>query len=225
MRAGGETRYQHARSLTRALLAAKSITYTVTGASGMHFADVIARLGIADVIKAKAIVRDGLAGELAACGEVDIAVQQISELMQVKGIDIIGPLPDALQKVSVFSAGVFTTAKNPANAAALIARLVDAGDCRRDHQGRGARAPKHDARSPSRRREGSGARPLRSDEAFQQRGAAARAIDEASVWRTSRHSCSTRTHSATWGWARRPFDRRSQPPSGGEKNVECGQRF
>jgi molybdate transport system substrate-binding protein len=110
-------------ALKRALLAARSITYTVTGASGLHFANVIERLGIADKVNAKATRRDGLAGELAARGEVDIAVQQISELMQVKGIDIIGPLPAELQKTTIFSAGIFTTAKNPANAAALIAWL------------------------------------------------------------------------------------------------------
>lgn len=110
-------------ALKRALLAARSITYTVTGASGLHFADLIERLGIAHEVNVKATRRDGLAGELAARGEVDIAVQQISELMQVKGIDIIGPLPAELQKTTTFSAGIFTTAKNPANAAALIAWL------------------------------------------------------------------------------------------------------
>jgi molybdate transport system substrate-binding protein len=110
-------------ALKRALLAAKSVTYTVTGASGIHFAQVIERLGIAEEIKAKAIVRDGLAGALAASGEVEIAVQQLSELMQVKGIDLIGPLPPQLQKLTVFSAGIFTAAKDPAGAVALLAVL------------------------------------------------------------------------------------------------------
>src|SRR5262249_49687788 len=109
--------------LKRALLSARSITYTLTGASGIHFAQVIERLGIADAIKTKAIVRDGLAGELAARGEVELAVQQISELMQVKGIDIVGPLPPEVQKSTVFSAGIFKSAKNPSGAAALIAWL------------------------------------------------------------------------------------------------------
>jgi len=111
-------------ALKRALLDAKSITYTVTGASGIHFAEVIKRLGIAKEIDAKATRRDGLAGELAARGEVEIAVQQISELMQVKGIDLLGPLPSELQKTTVFSAGIFTSAKDPAAAAALIAWLA-----------------------------------------------------------------------------------------------------
>ena len=110
-------------ALKHALLAARSITYTVTGASGIYFAQVIERLGIADAVKAKAIVRDGLAGELAARGEVELAVQQVSELMQVKGIDIVGPLPPEVQKSTVFSAGIFTSAKNPADAVALIAWL------------------------------------------------------------------------------------------------------
>src|SRR5499427_5232807 len=110
-------------ALKHALLSARSITYTVTGASGIYFAQVIERLGIADAVKAKAIVRDGLAGELAARGEVELAVQQVSELMQVKGIDIVGPLPAEVQKSTVFSAGIFTSAKNPADAVALIAWL------------------------------------------------------------------------------------------------------
>jgi molybdate transport system substrate-binding protein len=110
-------------ALKRALLAAKSITYTVTGASGIHFAQVIERLGIADEIKAKAIARDGLAGALAANGEVEIAVQQVSELMQVKGIDLLGPLPPELQKLTVFSAGIFAAANNLAGAAALLGFL------------------------------------------------------------------------------------------------------
>jgi molybdate transport system substrate-binding protein len=110
-------------ALKHALLSARSITYTVTGASGIYFAQVIERLGIAEAVKAKAIVRDGLAGELAARGEVELAVQQVSELMQAKGIDIVGPLPPEVQKSTVFSAGIFTSAKNPADAVALIAWL------------------------------------------------------------------------------------------------------
>src|SRR5215467_2791722 len=56
-------------ALKHALLSARSITYTVSGASGIHFAQVIEALSIADTVRAKAIVRDGLAGELAARGE------------------------------------------------------------------------------------------------------------------------------------------------------------
>ncbi len=64
-------------------------------------------------------------GEVVARGEAEMAVQQISELMPVKGIDIVGPLPDEVQKISVFAAGVFRAARNPDGAEKLIALLVD----------------------------------------------------------------------------------------------------
>lgn len=108
----------------RALLAARSIAFTVTGASGIHFAKVIERLGIADDIRRKAVIRDGLTGEFAASGEVEIAVQQMSELAAVAGIDIVGPLPGDLQAMTVFAAGVFATSRRSREAEALIGRLT-----------------------------------------------------------------------------------------------------
>lgn len=110
-------------ALKHTLLAAKSIAYTATGASGIYFAELIERLGIGEAVRAKATIRDGLSGALAARGEVEIAVQQVSELTQVAGIDVIGPLPAALQKATVFSAGILSTAKNPSAAASLIGWL------------------------------------------------------------------------------------------------------
>ena len=64
-----------------------------------------------------------MVGTLAARGEVEIAVQQVSELKLVGGIDIVGPLPDALQKVTVFSAGVFAASARPAAAGLFIEAL------------------------------------------------------------------------------------------------------
>ncbi|HEX4554786.1 MAG TPA: substrate-binding domain-containing protein [Xanthobacteraceae bacterium] len=107
-----------------AMLAARSIGYSKSGASGLHFAELIGRLGIAAEVTRKAKVQDGVVGELAATGEVEIAVQQISELKLVDGIDIVGSLPDELQKLTVFSAGVFAASAQPARAAALIAALA-----------------------------------------------------------------------------------------------------
>jgi molybdate transport system substrate-binding protein len=107
------------------LLDARSIAFSRLGASGIHFADVIAQLGIADEIRRKAKITDSYVGELAARGEAELAVQQISELMPIAGIDIIGPLPGELQKISVFAAGVFRAAKQPDAAAKLIAHLAD----------------------------------------------------------------------------------------------------
>jgi molybdate transport system substrate-binding protein len=105
------------------LLAARSIAFSRSGASGLHFANLIGQLGIADEVARKARIFDGVVGTLAARGEVEIAVQQVSELKLVGGIDIVGPLPDALQKVTVFSAGVFATSTRPAAAGLFIEAL------------------------------------------------------------------------------------------------------
>jgi molybdate transport system substrate-binding protein len=112
-------------ALRRTLLDAKSVAFSRLGASGIHFGQVIERLGIADEVRRKAHIGDSFVGEAAARGEAEIAVQQISELKAVAGIDIVGPLPDAVQKVSVFSAGIFRAARNPGGAATLIAYLAD----------------------------------------------------------------------------------------------------
>jgi molybdate transport system substrate-binding protein len=112
-------------ALRRTLLDAKSIAFSRLGASGVHFAQVIERLGIADEVRRKAHIGDSFVGEVAARGDAEIAVQQISELKAVAGIDIVGPLPDAVQKISVFTAGIFRAASNPVGAAALIAFLAD----------------------------------------------------------------------------------------------------
>jgi len=108
----------------RAILEAKSIAFSRLGASGIHFGEVIERLGIAAEIRRKAKISDSYVGEVAARGETEMAVQQISELMPVKGIDIVGPLPGELQKISVFAAGIFRAARNPGGAAKLIAALA-----------------------------------------------------------------------------------------------------
>jgi molybdate transport system substrate-binding protein len=112
-----------ADALKRTLLDARSIAFSQTGASGLFFADLIKRLGIDAPVRAKARIQDGLIAEFAANGDVEIAVQQISELMQVPGVDLIGPLPKDLQKPTVFSAGIFASAKDTAAASALIAWL------------------------------------------------------------------------------------------------------
>jgi len=107
-----------------AMLVAKSVAHSKTGASGLYFVSLMERLGIAGVIKTKAVVMDGIVGTLAASGEAEIAVQQISELMQADGVDIVGPLPDELQSITVFSAGVFAASTQPELAKAFIADLA-----------------------------------------------------------------------------------------------------
>ena len=112
-------------ALKRALLAAKSITYSdpaLGGLSGIHFAKVLDRLGIANEMKSKTVFlpKRGLAGVLVANGEAEIAVQQFHELMQVAGIEIVGPLPGDLQDTLVFAAAIMAGAKDIAASKALV---------------------------------------------------------------------------------------------------------
>jgi len=111
-------------SFRQALISARSIAFSKSGASGMHFAELIQRLGVAAEVNAKARIFDGVVGELAARGEVELAVQQVSELKLVDGLDIVGALPDELQKITVFSAGIIATTTRPAAASLLIAALA-----------------------------------------------------------------------------------------------------
>jgi molybdate transport system substrate-binding protein len=110
------------------LLAAKSLVYVdpAQGAtSGIHFASVLARLGIADAVKAKTqLVPGGYPAEKVARGEAEIVVHQISEIVPVKGVVLVGPLPGDLQKVTVYSAGLATRSASPAAGRAFIAFLT-----------------------------------------------------------------------------------------------------
>jgi len=109
----------------RALLGAKSVAYTQEGASGMHFASVIERLGIAEQVKAKAVRQPGgLIGELVAAGKAEIAIQQIPELMAVAGIELVGPLPADIQLVTVSTVGIFAATQQAEAAHALIEFLT-----------------------------------------------------------------------------------------------------
>ena len=114
-----------ADALKRALLAAKSVAYS-DSASGVYIStEMFEKLGIADAMKdkAKKIPATPVA-EIVAKGEAEIGFQQISELKPVAGIDIVGPLPDSLQKVTVFSAGIATVSKEPEAGKALIQFLT-----------------------------------------------------------------------------------------------------
>jgi molybdate transport system substrate-binding protein len=109
----------------QAMLGARAVVYSKAGASGISFGKVIERLGIATQVNARAVVIPmGFTGEKVVSGEADVAIQQVSELMSVPGIDIAGPFPSELQTVSTFDAAVFTDAANPEGAAALLKLLT-----------------------------------------------------------------------------------------------------
>jgi molybdate transport system substrate-binding protein len=102
------------------LRAARAISRSKLGASGLHIEAVLKRLGIADELASKIKIYDGSAAQACADGEVDIAIQQISELMPVAGLEIVGPLPSELQKVTIFSAGIGTSTSQRAAAEKFI---------------------------------------------------------------------------------------------------------
>src|SRR4051812_47984575 len=108
-------------ALKAALLAAKTVGYS-QGPSGVHFNTVIAKLGIADQVKAKGVVPPlgQRVGTLIAEGKAEIGVQQITELLLIPGIDYIGPLPKELQATIVYSTATPVNAKENAGAAALV---------------------------------------------------------------------------------------------------------
>jgi molybdate transport system substrate-binding protein len=107
-------------ALKSAVLSAKSIGYSREGASGVAFARVLERLGIADQVRAKYKDTGTKAGEMLAAGEIDLAAAQIPELMAVPGVEVVGPLPAELQTVTIFSVGLATEAQEAAAAKALI---------------------------------------------------------------------------------------------------------
>jgi molybdate transport system substrate-binding protein len=114
-----------ADSLKRALLAVKTIAYS-DSTSGVYVStEMFAKLGIADEMKDRARkIPATPVGEIFARGDAEIGFQQISELKPVAGIDIVGPLPDELQKITVFSAGIAGVSKEPDAGRALIKFLA-----------------------------------------------------------------------------------------------------
>ena len=112
----------------QSVLAAKSLVYTdpARGAtSGMHFAAVLQRLGIADAVKDKTVLWPaGYAAEALVTGQAELCVHQISEILPVKGVTLVGPLPKELQKLTTYSAAVASLATKPEVARAFVAYLA-----------------------------------------------------------------------------------------------------
>jgi molybdate transport system substrate-binding protein len=115
-------------ALKQALLNAKSIAYSepsAGGASGVYFAKLLERMGIADQMRAKTKhpPAGGFSGELLLTGEAELAVQQKPELLHVAGTEIVDFLPGDLNMVTEFAAGIMQSSKNGAAASALIKML------------------------------------------------------------------------------------------------------
>lgn len=108
-------------ALKRTLLAAKSIAFS-SSASGVYLlTELFPRLEIAGQVAAKSRRVEGeMVGSVIARGEVELGFQQMSELLPIAGIVIVGPLPAEAQKITVFSAGIATVAREPTAAQALL---------------------------------------------------------------------------------------------------------
>ena len=115
----------NADALRRALLAVKTVAYS-DSASGVYVStEMFGKLGITEAMKDKARkIPATPVGEIVARGDAEIGFQQVSELKPVEGIDIVGPLPDELQKITVFSAGIASVSKEPDAGKALIRFLA-----------------------------------------------------------------------------------------------------
>ncbi len=112
-------------ALRATLLGARSVAYSRIGASGIFFSQLIERMGIASEINARArIIPSGFTAERLVSGEADLAVQQISELKQVAGVEVVGPIPHQLQSPAVFSAGRLAASKRVVQSDRLLKYLA-----------------------------------------------------------------------------------------------------
>jgi molybdate transport system substrate-binding protein len=112
----------------QALLAAKSVAYidpAAGGSSGIYVAGLLDKLGIAAEVKPKAkLIPGGAVAEHVAKGEAELGIHQISEILPVKGVTLVGPLPAEIQNYTVYAAGVGAQAKESDAAKALLKTLT-----------------------------------------------------------------------------------------------------
>jgi molybdate transport system substrate-binding protein len=107
-----------------ALLAAKSVAYidpASGGSSGIYIDKLLERLGIADQIRAKAkLKKGGHVADLIVSGEAELGLHQISEIVPVKGVTLVGPLPKEIQNTTTYAAGLSSSTQSKAAATALL---------------------------------------------------------------------------------------------------------
>jgi len=118
-----------AEALKRTLLEAKSISWAKEGASGVAFANITDKMGIGPQVRAKAKLASNGAGvgELLVNGDAELGAILVNEIMALKGVEFVGPLPAEVQSYAAFHAGVGTASKNAA-AAKSLARFLTSPD-------------------------------------------------------------------------------------------------
>lgn len=116
-------------SVRKAMLDSRAVAHATPGAtpSGTHMAKVIDQLGIAEAMKGKVIHRPALEGgvQLVASGEAEIGFYPKSEVINIAGLTLAGPLPEAIQLTTIYGAAVTTASAAPQAAAAFIAFVTD----------------------------------------------------------------------------------------------------
>lgn len=113
----------------QALLSAKAVAYidpASGGSSGIYVDKLLERLGIAENVRPKAkLKKGGHAADFVASGEAEIVLQQMSEILPVKGVSVVGPLPAEIQNITTYSAAISKQSQNRAAAQALIQVFSD----------------------------------------------------------------------------------------------------
>lgn len=113
------------------LLAAKSVAYldpASGGSSGIYIDKLLERLGIADQVRPKVKLKQGgHVADLIVSGEAELGIHQISEIVPVKGVTLVGPLPKEIQNTTIYAAGLSASAKDKDAAEALIKALASPG--------------------------------------------------------------------------------------------------
>jgi molybdate transport system substrate-binding protein len=112
-------------SVKRVVRAARSLSYS-TGPSGAYLEKMFARWGLLDEIRSRIVVPSpGVpVGTLIANGVVELGFQQLSELLNLSGVEVVGPLPSAIQTLTIFSGGVSANSSHPEAAGALLDYLA-----------------------------------------------------------------------------------------------------
>jgi molybdate transport system substrate-binding protein len=124
----------------KAVLAAKSVAYidpASGGSSGIYLDKLFVQLGVADAVRPKAkLKKGGYVADLIVSGEAELGIHQISEIVPVKGVRLVGPLPKEIQNFTVYAAGVSATTMQKEAVAALV-RLLSGADAERMLESKG----------------------------------------------------------------------------------------
>jgi len=114
----------------QAVLAARKVAYidpAAGGSSGIYLDGLFQRLGLAEAVRAKAVlVPGGLVADKLVSGEADLAIHQISEILPVRGAQLVGPLPEAIQNYTTYAGAVSAGSRHPDAAQAFLLTLSGA---------------------------------------------------------------------------------------------------